>query len=606
MRSIIASLLALAVVTQAVAATDSYQGQGQQQVKRKCTKKTNHRREKVSLPIPESEYEVKPQHPGDDHYKLKTGNHGEYLGPSRGAAQAPFTKMHAVPVPRKSYQPVTTIKAAYAADIPAADNPLGHQHAVVVADCEFKTKKPTINLANFPQITGIKCSESTVSLTFATDASAAKAHEEWIKAKEFAIMVPRHAKCNGKDEVAMRDVSLTKLADKGQDVEGQIVFTTAKAHREDVIDEFVIEVKQYMAPANATGLSKRGIFDWNKDKLAKWTIGINTDNDGNAVKPSITMYEYPGIVRASCENCLAYGQAGISLKISGTAFVLKTYEVELSGELKANIGLKVEASKTITNSIEVPLFVLPLSPVSIPGVLTLGPELRLKAAASYNVAGQVLLTTGTTLSIPYKWTAGSQNGLFSPPKARSEGKPSLELRPVTLTGEVTANAEAHLIPSFVLGLSVWKIPAFTLDLEWDSALGVDAVAKGRATIDHTGAGAEGSFAIEAYHKHELDLGIKSAAFATKEWTLWTSGRLVIPGAKYQIQGSVNTTFGANRNNNNNNRNVPVERARPAPVTRAPIAAGTPTTTATPATATATATTTPPAARASATPFAPAA
>ncbi|ORZ30403.1 hypothetical protein BCR44DRAFT_59300, partial [Catenaria anguillulae PL171] len=179
MRSLLALLLLISIVTQAVHG-DAISNPPARQ--RRLT------RQRVDIPIPESEFEVRPEHPGDVNYRLRTGTHGEYLGASRGSAQTGPTTMHSIPVPRNSYQPVTTIKAAYAADIPAANNPLGNQNAVVVADCEFKTKKPTINLANFPQITDIKCSESTVSLTFDTDASAAKAHEEWTKAKTFAIM----------------------------------------------------------------------------------------------------------------------------------------------------------------------------------------------------------------------------------------------------------------------------------------------------------------------------------------------------------------------------------------------------------------------------------
>ncbi|ORZ39301.1 hypothetical protein BCR44DRAFT_1271272 [Catenaria anguillulae PL171] len=206
--------------------------------KKKCHRKGGR---EIPLDIPADQYAVKPTGPADTHYKLKTGPNGEYMGGSRGPQQVPFNEMHTVPVTRKTYEPRTTVKAAYVAEVPP-NATRWQQACVMVADCQFKTKTPTINLDNFAQVKKIACSDEQVTVSFDSDASAAKAAEEWGKAKNLSFIIGREWKCNGgKDETAMR---LVKSVAKGTDAK-TLIFNAKPGSRNDVIDEFDITVNQY-------------------------------------------------------------------------------------------------------------------------------------------------------------------------------------------------------------------------------------------------------------------------------------------------------------------------------------------------------------------------
>ncbi|KNE59117.1 hypothetical protein AMAG_18101 [Allomyces macrogynus ATCC 38327] len=130
------------------------------------------------------------------------------------------------------------------------------------------------------------------------------------------------------------------------------------------------------------------------------------------------------------------------------------------------------ATKARTDLYRVPLWTLPLNPVAVPGVFSLGPELRLIAAVTYGSDEQLDVTTGFDLDLPLKWTMASDKGLFGKPKFTSSFEPAFNYHPVTASQDFSVRVAAHLIPEFGVTIAILSMTAFSLDFGVDNALGV--------------------------------------------------------------------------------------------------------------------------------------
>ncbi|KAI9164459.1 hypothetical protein H9P43_008310 [Blastocladiella emersonii ATCC 22665] len=488
---------------------------------KKCKSGKKHYKD-VPLAIPKDQYVVAPAHPGDKNYTLKTGPNGEYMGDSRGAYQAKPADMYTVPVPRKSYEPRTTVKAAYVSDLPAHKNPLG-KPAVVVADCEFKTKRPTLNLDNFVQIKKIACSDAAITLSFDSDASAAKAAAEWSKAKDLAVLVGREWKCNGKDATNAREITAV-AAPKGT----ELVLKTNKISKDQVIDEYEIKVGQY----SNEGLAKRDFWNWSANKSKKFALGLNYDvKTSKVIRPSIPLVT-SRFGAVSLENLYAMGEAEVSFYIKGSTVVVKEYQVALGGQIKANMDILLRAYQFAkTDLVRVNIFVLPLAPVGVPGLFSFNPEFRLAAGVQYWNAEALDVTAGFSFNFPWNWKL-SGTGLFSKPTIQASGKPTLDVHPLAASKDIDIGITAHLIPEFGLSMSI-------LSLGFDMNIGLDN--EWGATLQRGSyAGCPNGLLFRAWAEHELDFAIRSALL-NKRFTLWTSGVLELAKRPHKCLPSTTTT-----------------------------------------------------------------
>ncbi|KAJ3376195.1 hypothetical protein GGF31_000262 [Allomyces arbusculus] len=472
----------------------------------------------IPLAIPKDQFVVAPSHPGDDAFKLKLGPNGEYMGATRGAKQVDPIRMRTVPVPRKSYEPRTQIKAAYVAPV-APHQSLTQKSGVAIADCQFQTAKPMLNLDNYVQIKLIQCAGNTVTIKFDGDASAAKAQAEWTTHAKLAVMIGAEWKCGGKDTTAFRHVQAVATT------HNTLVLTTEEATSDELVQDYAIEVNQYDDVAGEQELRKRGLFNWSKGKVWPWPLYVNYDKaTEQPAKHDIALLTTPW-AGAHCIDCYVKGEAALKIRVTGSVIVVKTYEIELSGELKANFDLLLSIYQTASTDLyRVPLWTLPLNPVAVPGVFSLGPELRLIAAISYGSDEQLDFTTGFDLNLPLKWTMASDNGLFGKPKFTSSFEPAFNYHPVTTSQDFSVRVAAHLIPEFGVTIAILSMTAFSLDFGVDNALGVQLSRGKYADLqcpDGTGIG------LLLYRQHDVDFAVRSPIL-NKKYTLWSSGRRALP------------------------------------------------------------------------------
>ncbi|ORZ39307.1 hypothetical protein BCR44DRAFT_1458637 [Catenaria anguillulae PL171] len=432
----------------------------------------------------------------------------------QGSGKFHTAPMRTVPVPRHSFEPRTTVQAAFIADLEPERNPIGgNTPAVMVADCQFKTKMPTINLDNFVQVQRIGCSSEQVTVTFDSDASAAKAAEEWGKAKNLSFMIGREWRCNNdQDAEAMRLVSKVS---KGTDAK-TLVFAAAPVSRNDVIAEFDISIHQHEQRREGISTS------WDKGNSKTWDLGINYNKGTQSANIRELSLFANAQVGAKCLDCYSYGEATLSLRVTGTALEVKTYAIDVAGHLKANMDLLLTAYKTArADLVSFDLFSVNLGGVSVPGLFELGPTLRLKAAISYDLGRDLQVQTGFNAQLPFRWSVSSTNGLFAQPKVSAEGTPTFTPRVPQLSNEFQVAIAGHLIPEIALGLSILKISAIDLRLSLDNALGVQLSRGSLASCP------AGSMNLLVFHEHELEFGVKTVGY-NKSWDLWKSGRRALP------------------------------------------------------------------------------
>ncbi|KNE59120.1 hypothetical protein AMAG_03458 [Allomyces macrogynus ATCC 38327] len=449
------------------------------------------------------------------------GPNGEYMGASRGAKQVDSIRMRTVPVPRKSYEPRTQIKAAYVAPV-APHQSLIQKPGVAIADCQFQTTKPMLNLDNFVQIKSIRCAGNTVTIAFDGDASAAKAQAEWTThatSTNLAVMIGAEWKCGGKDATAFRHVQAVDMT------HGTLVLTTEEATSDELVQDYAIEVNQYDDVAGEQELRKRGLFNWSKSKVWPWSLYVNYDKaTEQPAKRDIALLTTPW-AGAHCIDCYVKGEAALKIRVTGSVIVVKSYEIELSGDLKANLDLLLSIYQTArTDLYRVPLWALPLNPVAVPGVFSLGPELRLIAAVTYGSDEQLDVTTGFDLDLPLKWTMASDKGLFGKPKFTSSFEPAFNYHPVTASQDFSVRVAAHLIPEFGVTIAILSMTAFSLDFGVDNALGVQLSRGKYADLrcpDGVGIG------LLLYRQHDVDFAVRSPIL-NKKYTLWSSGRRALP------------------------------------------------------------------------------
>ncbi|KAF2151810.1 hypothetical protein K461DRAFT_279329 [Myriangium duriaei CBS 260.36] len=161
--------------------------------------------------------------------------------------------------------------------------------------------------------------------------------------------------------------------------------------------------------------------------------------------------EYKG-VRMYCVNCGIDGHFDLTGSIAGNLVDgLTTAAIRMKGNLDAGIYLGVYAHAVKEKEWETELITIPLSPFTIPEVITLGPELALSISLdiTLDVVGEVLM--GGDLSWP---AINSVLDMKHPSKSYALGfKPQMS-HYFEANGTATLTADLGLPLSFAVGLDV--------------------------------------------------------------------------------------------------------------------------------------------------------
>jgi len=136
------------------------------------------------------------------------------------------------------------------------------------------------------------------------------------------------------------------------------------------------------APIQATRRRKR-LFTVAKSL----SFDVNANFDGNkATKANIPIIQ-EGPLLISCANCFSKGN--VVLTANGQVNLLKksTAVVTLDGDFAVNLEVGISGQKDIKVTPKaIQVFDIPLSPLSVPGLLNVGPEITLQAQPSLDIS----------------------------------------------------------------------------------------------------------------------------------------------------------------------------------------------------------------------------
>ncbi|KAJ3317541.1 hypothetical protein HDV06_001503, partial [Boothiomyces sp. JEL0866] len=367
------------------------------------------------------------------------------------SAAAQSNVMQSVPVPRDGWNPLDTIKAAFKLEV---DN-----LKKVAAGLEFTPSFPTINLANFPGI-DVQCVGEAIKLTFDDIEKAKEANQAWTAIQDLHFLVSHEVQCNGVNETLAFQVAQIVL--DGNDL---IV-----NHNPKEVHSLVNDFKLLIAHIQSAKSSN--IFDWfnwnSEGKVLTYSMDVNYA-DGQVTDKDISIFKAPE-AQVSCADCYVHGDASVKIAITGTALKINSYEIDLTGDFKANMDVDLEIFEAHNQFLlKNKLFSKSLSAVTVGGLFSFTPEIILESGISYSVTEAVDASYGFDFDFPFDYKISSTLS----PSFTPNSKPKITQHDLTVSKDIQVSASAHLIPSFVLDLDIFNLVDFNLDLALDTSLGLE-------------------------------------------------------------------------------------------------------------------------------------
>jgi hypothetical protein len=425
----------------------------------------------------------------------QVGVNGEFFGEK---AIDQYEELIGMPVKRTDYEARTEIKATF-------ENRGNNFNAaaLVHAEMTMKTTRPTINLVNFLQIQNVKCSRGRAELVFDSNESAQEAFKVWTATKDLTMMVGQQYECDGHN-VAFLGVSNLK---QNKNV---LQFRSKIFKAASIIADYQLDISKYE--------NSEQLFDWDVEReLAIFPLNANYDpNTKTVTRPEIPLWENE-FAQFACVNCHTRGDAKLRVLLTGSSLKVKTYKIQLDGGVTANIELKAGIKSAADRElIMVTLYTLALNPVNVPGIFKFGPELRIKAGASYGSSSELAVSTGFEVHFPFNFQVFSNNGITAKPEFAFNGKPAPKPHPVTLSkGSVHLNA--HLIPEVYLGVEIVSAK-LDVTVAMDNVLGAEVSAVNGCSA--------APVQVLLYHQHSV--GVNANVINDNyNWPLWNTGRLPI-------------------------------------------------------------------------------
>ncbi|KAJ2997513.1 hypothetical protein HDV02_005474 [Globomyces sp. JEL0801] len=411
---------------------------------------------------------------------------------TKNTPPVPKQVLQTVPCNRAAgdYAPRTTIKAAFK----SSDASKG-----VTADVKINTKIAALNVENFPQIKNIECAADKVKVTFDKVENAAAAIAAWNTHKDLALIFGHERNCNGNNALATRGVSNITQNDKVLSID------TTALPQDQVIEDYVLDLTQ----GSVQPVQKRGLLDF--DKSLSYPLNVNYRN--NAITNNkISIVQNP-FVSVYCKDCHTRGQATLRAVVHASWFQVKAYEFSISGDFNANLDLELNIHKR-NDKIIFKKSLLPVGlNVGVPGFFEFSPKFDVEAGVSYSVNEPVVASYGYDLAFPFNYKLHSYDGLFAKPVFTKQGSPVLREHALTRSKDILIESSAHLIPSFNLGLKLFKLKAFELSLAMNNEL------KFRFATDKHTFCPQDKVNIVMFRRHDVSFSLSTGRY----WLLYDSG-----------------------------------------------------------------------------------
>ena len=405
--------------------------------------------------------------------------------------------MFVVPVPRNEWHPTTQIKASYIS-MNQAEQSEDPTVSSTEAIFSINATNPSINVDNFPSIKKVECSRNdTVKLTFDSRTNLDSALAAWSKSPYLFFWLNPQYECFGSREVQSFNASYLVVRDPLT-----LIAVGHIADRSAMFGDFEVSLK----PRHAHSKS--------------FQVSLNMNyKHGQVVNPDQILIAGRRMY-VSCTNCFLSGYMSWEFNIRSKKGVIKEYRLIQKGGMKGNIDVNMLFFlHREENLIRFSLAALPLlNPITIPGILSFGPEVSLDMAFSYELLEPFSMAFGFDFGHTYELDIHSIHGLASIPTIkRTISNIPIRAHPFNHSIDVAADLGLHLIPTVAFKLTIGGIELLKAALSFDNSIGIQ-IFEGKQTI------CKEKKEYRMYDRHSFNFDILTLPLAWKYlYPLWNSG-----------------------------------------------------------------------------------
>ncbi|KAH9263901.1 hypothetical protein BASA83_012645 [Batrachochytrium salamandrivorans] len=264
-----------------------------------------------------------------------------------------------------------------------------------------------------------------------------------------------------------------------------VVFETKDPQAEGVTGTYVIVAspstglpKSVHSTSQVTNLEKRGDTDKNSalpalfDKTMTVPLILNTSTKRNVLLGSVGS---SNTLTLGCNPCFIKGKTTVLFEAKGKLFQPPQISVTWEGDLEITAVLALKAQADIVlKSASLTLFESPFTSIHIPGVLNLGPSVKLVASACVSLTAAISAELELSAKMPKFFTKLSA----SEKVARYPIDPEYSIS-ASATALVNGNAKIAIGPQLALNVGVFGLNMPKTSIEMEVASFMDFSVKGK-------------------------------------------------------------------------------------------------------------------------------
>lgn len=440
--------------------------------------------------------------------------------------------MTSIPVVRTSWEARTNIQSSFGSITEGSGTNL------VVANFDFNTTRPTIRLDNYVEIVKIGCETyNEIDIQFDKETNAKEAYREWSNTPNLAFLTGHEHKCNF-DLVGSFFVSHMHLEDDS------IVATVQAVPREAIVSDWEVAITQ--SPVHhSSDLVKR-------DYGRNFTIPLDWSLDSEMKKIGDPYFWFLGCQFVFCSECWTKGQAQMQVEFKGHGLTVNQYKLRVKGDFIANLNLKLLAvPQNETYLYWDYIAVFPLTAFAIPGIFTLGPQLRIMAAFVTYADTELSAVFGFNVDMPFDIEIASKN-LTDPPSTRNHQKTKFTYHPLKLIvfepRPTYIGGHLMLAPEIAIGLILHHTPILDIAVRVQNQIGFvhryGNLTKCKGETPHT----------EIFHRHKFQHTLSPTPFITLIYTHYDTDMLPITCLECN-SCPADAVFGVGKNKTGNHASI---------------------------------------------------
>lgn len=400
--------------------------------------------------------------------------------------QNSVTLLKPIAVIRNSFKPLLNIFSRHAAV---------KNGNLLVTDMNMTTSTPTVRLDNFPDaIEEISCSTAEINVKFFDQQVCNQAFMNWQNVTNLAFLLGRQHGCNDDLEGTVIVSNMRIGTDRS------IVAVYEKKERDEVVDEW-----------------DALIFEEPIKRQLSGGRTLNLDFNLNSYFQSVGQF-------MNFENCRSNGSVTFRMELRGNRKTLLSYMLSMNGDLTVNADLKIGVKSSAQTQIyNTNVLTIPFLPISIPGILLIGPSFLI----DFSVAGfsdtEVSAEFGFDYHMPIEFQIASKD-LQSAPKYNTKDtakftphplKYNFVKQPPTFVGGLV-----NTVPKLVFDISIMDEHVGSIRGSFGNELGIVHRFKNATNCPDL------PYSTEIFHRHSITAALQ-IWLIRKSWSLWDTGRKLL-------------------------------------------------------------------------------